>query len=175
MKNKTLQIVRHAKSSWDYEGITDIDRPLKSKGMLRAYQVSGKLKLENQIPQIMISSPANRALHTAIIFARILDVSLKNLFVSHSLYDASTKQIVDLVMQTSDEIHSLMIFGHNPGFTGIVNHLGKNRIANLPTAGVVTLVFETDKWENISRNNIERQVNHFEFKGNPYRDKGESL
>ncbi|MBN1159232.1 MAG: histidine phosphatase family protein [Bacteroidales bacterium] len=165
MNQKKLHIVRHAKSSWDYENISDLDRPLKSKGILRAYQVSDRLKHQNLIPQIMISSPANRAIHTAIIFARVLDVPLTNLFISQSLYDSNIKQITEVITETDDSIDSLMIFGHNPGFTGMVNHLAKNRIANLPTSGVVTLIFDTDKWRNISLENLERQINHFDFKG----------
>lgn len=175
MKKKTLQIVRHAKSSWDYENIADIDRPLKPKGILRAYQASQNLKQNNLIPQMMISSPANRALHTAIIFSRVLDFPLNQLFISQLLYDTGMQQILELIRYTRDEISSLMIFGHNPDFTGIVNHFAGKSIGNLPTAGVVTFVFETDQWKNISMNVVESQVNHFENFRNSYRAADESL
>ena len=71
-QNKILHVVRHAKSSWDYDGIADIDRTLKSKGIRSAYEISRKMKLSQQLPQLIISSPAIRALHTAVIFARVL-------------------------------------------------------------------------------------------------------
>lgn len=175
MKRKTLQIVRHAKSSWDYENIDDIDRPLKSKGILRAYQASQNLRQKKLMPQMMISSPANRALHTAIIFSRVLDFPLNQLFISQLLYDSGMQQILELIRYTHDEISSLMIFGHNPGFTGIVNHFTSNRIDNLPTAGVVTFTFETDQWKNISVNVVENQINHFENIRNSYKNADESL
>ena len=82
MKQKILQITRHAKSDWSYEQIADIDRPLKEKGILRAYQVSHKVKKADLIPDLLISSPANRALHTAVIFARVLGVPLAKLSVN---------------------------------------------------------------------------------------------
>lgn len=170
MEKKILHIVRHAKSSWDYENIADIDRPLESKGILKAYKVSNKLKHENLKPQFMISSPANRALHTAIIFARVLDVPLKQLSVNPLLYDSCINDLMKLIAQTGDDVNSIMIFGHNPGFTSIVNHLAKTRIENLPTSGVVTLIFETGTWKSISRNLITGQINHFEDKSKVRRD-----
>jgi len=133
MKQKILQIARHAKSNWDYDQIADIDRPLKEKGIVRAYQVSHKIKQVNLIPDLMVSSPANRALHTAIIFARVLDVSLTRLSVNQLLYDTSVAQIVELVAHTSDDIETLMIFGHNPDFTQLVNLFARTRIPNLTT------------------------------------------
>ena len=65
---KTLYIVRHAKSSWDYEGIEDIDRPLKKRGIHDAHLVSKFLAAKINKPDVFISSSANRALHTAVIF-----------------------------------------------------------------------------------------------------------
>ena len=73
---KVLHVVRHAKSVWDYDGIADIDRTLKSKGIRNAYEISRKLKLINLVPEKIVSSPANRALHTAVIFARVFEYPL---------------------------------------------------------------------------------------------------
>lgn len=164
MSKKILQITRHAKSNWDYDNIADIDRPLKAKGILRSYQVSHKIKQENLIPDILITSPAIRALHTAIIFARVLEVSLTKLSVNQLLYDSSSRQILELIMHTSDDINTIMIFGHNPDFTNMVNHFARTRIGNLPTGSSVSFVFNTNTWKNISRELVERQINHFEDK-----------
>ena len=71
---KTLYIVRHGKSSWDYDNIKDIDRPLKEKGILDADEMAGRLRDMGRKPERIISSPATRALHTATIFQRILQV-----------------------------------------------------------------------------------------------------
>ena len=63
---KTLYIVRHAKSSWEYEGIKDIDRPLKKRGIDDAYLISTVLQKKVETPSVFVSSCANRALHTSI-------------------------------------------------------------------------------------------------------------
>ena len=67
---KKLYIVRHGKSTWDYESTSDIDRPLKERGIKDAYSMSERLLDKIQIPELIISSNAIRALHTATIFAR---------------------------------------------------------------------------------------------------------
>jgi phosphohistidine phosphatase len=66
---KTLYIVRHAKSSWEYGGINDIDRPLKKRGIKDAYLISSVLQKKISCPDVFIASCANRALHTAMIFS----------------------------------------------------------------------------------------------------------
>ena len=57
---KTLFIVRHAKSSWQYDGIKDIDRPLKKRGIDDAYLVSGVLQKKIETPAVFVSSCANK-------------------------------------------------------------------------------------------------------------------
>ena len=61
---KTLYIVRHAKSSWEYESIKDIDRPLKKRGINDAHLMSNLLVKKINRPDLLLSSSANRALHT---------------------------------------------------------------------------------------------------------------
>ncbi len=155
---KVLQIVRHAKSSWDYSDVADIDRSLKSKGIKNAYEISRKLKLSNLIPQKIVSSPADRALHTAVIFARVFGYPMGNLKISNILYETSTEKILELINDTSDEFKSLMICGHNPNVTELVNRFIKTPIDNVPTSGTVTLKFTSVSWKTIDRNNLEEQV-----------------
>ncbi|TDA89313.1 histidine phosphatase family protein, partial [Halomonas marinisediminis] len=66
---KTLYIVRHAKSSWTYPSIKDIDRPLKERGINDAYLISEVLLKKIKCPDVFLSSCANRALHTGMIFS----------------------------------------------------------------------------------------------------------
>jgi phosphohistidine phosphatase len=158
---KILHVVRHAKSSWDNDGIADIDRTLKSKGIRNAYEISRKLKLNQLVPDKILTSPANRALHTAVIFARVFEYPLVELEMSHILYESSANKIVDLIRKQKDEYQSLMIFGHNPDFTDLVNIFIKSPIDIIPTSGVVTLNFNSLGWKGIDRNNCENQLFNF--------------
>ena len=69
---KTLFLIRHAKSSWAHEGIEDRDRPLKGRGIRDAHLVAKALSdgMDQHDRIKFYSSPATRALHTALIFAQ---------------------------------------------------------------------------------------------------------
>jgi phosphohistidine phosphatase len=158
---KVLQVARHAKSAWDSDGVADIDRSLKSRGIRNAYEISRRLKLDGLIPQKIISSPADRALHTAVIFARVFEYPLEQLEINNILYAASLETILDLIRGIRENFNTIMIFGHNPEFTEIVNHFAKKTLDNIPTSGVVTLKFDCTEWSGIDRSNLERQLNTF--------------
>lgn len=151
MKNrKTLHVVRHAKSSWDYENISDIDRPLKLKGIKNAYEMARRMKIRNDLPELIITSPANRAFHTATIFTRVFELIFKKLIIDENLYASEVETILDIIKNTDNSVSSLMIVGHNPEFTEFVNIYVKDVIHNIPTSGVVTLVFDIASWEDLS-------------------------
>jgi phosphohistidine phosphatase len=157
---KVLHVVRHAKSSWDYDGTADIDRTLKSKGIRSAYEIARKLKLSNLIPERIISSPANRALHTAVIFARVFEYPLTGLKVNAILYESSAVKILDMIRSLEDDCRSVMIFGHNPDLTDLVNAFVKTPV-ELPTAGAVSLKFNVSGWAEIDRNKLEKSIINF--------------
>ncbi len=155
---KTLYIVRHAKSSRDYPKVKDIDRPLKERGIHDADLVARRLKKTGRRPELIITSPATRALHTATIFRRILDIPEPAFKLDNTLYDATVDDILEVVYGVGDEVSSVMIFGHNPSFTYIVNDLTSLNLDNLPTSGLVIAEFNTGKWTE-----IDRQYVTFEF------------
>lgn len=151
---KILFIVRHGKSGWDYTGIEDIDRPLIERGIRDAHTMAEKLVKRGILPDCIISSPAIRAAHTAIIFSRVTGFPEKDIKLDEDLYLAETNDILKVVSGTEKTFNALMIFGHNPGFTELVNYLSGFRLDNLPTAGLVMLKFKTDSWKEINKKNL---------------------
>lgn len=166
-KKKVLCIVRHAKSSWEYEGISDADRPLKMKGIKNAYEMARRMKLSNSLPELIISSPANRALHTAMIFARVMEIPFEKIKIESSLYGSDANTIVSLIKNTDNSVHSLMIFGHNPDFTDIANLFINEPVFEVPTSGVVQINFKTDNWVNIAKNEVKDYLIDFPKKDIP--------
>jgi phosphohistidine phosphatase len=158
---KVLHVVRHAKSSWDYDGTADIDRTLKNKGIKSAYAISRKLKLTNHVPEKIFSSPAIRALHTSVIFARVLEFPVSGIAINNILYESSASKIMELIRNLEDDCTSVMIFGHNPDFTDLVNRFVKPLIDNIPTSGVVTLKFNSPTWKGIDKDNLEKFLINF--------------
>ncbi len=151
---KTLYIARHAKSSWDFPGWADIDRPLAERGLKNAYEMARRMKERGDKPARIISSPANRALHTAIIYARELKIPLEYLAVNEDLYMAGENTILQVIAMVDDAVDSLMVFGHNPDFTYLANHFVHSQIYNIPTSGIVQLEFDVSSWEDIHRGKL---------------------
>ncbi len=148
---KTLYIVRHAKSSWEYNGVKDIDRPLKKRGINDAYLVSKVLESKVDCPSIFISSCANRALHTAMIFSYAFNFPLANMKISKSLYSFSDGYLIKTVKALDDGFNSAIIFSHDHGINTFVNTFGNKPIAHVPTCGVIGIQFEDKHWKNIKK------------------------
>jgi phosphohistidine phosphatase len=151
---KILYIVRHAKSSWDLENVSDIDRPLKLRGIRNAYEMARRLKIARNIPGKFITSPANRALHTASIFLNVFELPYHKLSIEERLYAHGPQEILDVIQSQPETVNKLMIFGHNPDFSEIARVFVKNQtLVELPTCGMAIYTFRCGKWSKISREN----------------------
>ncbi|NQW36401.1 MAG: histidine phosphatase family protein [Flavobacteriales bacterium] len=148
---KTLYIVRHAKSSWEYEGIEDIDRPLKKSGINAAYFISQLLQEKIERPDIFMSSSANRALHTAVIFTGVFKFPFANLKINKSLYSFKDGYLTKTIKALDDGYTSAIIFSHNHGINDFVNQFGDEYIENVPTCGVVGIQFNEEHWKDIKK------------------------
>ncbi|WP_299061465.1 histidine phosphatase family protein [uncultured Polaribacter sp.] len=148
---KTLYIVRHAKSSWEYSGIEDIDRPLKKRGIKDAYLLSKILSKKMERPDVFVSSSANRALHTALIFCENFGYPLSNLKIKKQLYSFSDGYLVKTVNALDDGFSSAIIFSHDHGINSFVNKFGNKPISHVSTSGVIGIQFEEKHWKNIKK------------------------
>ncbi|MDV7187111.1 histidine phosphatase family protein [Lutibacter sp. TH_r2] len=146
---KTIYIVRHAKSSWEYEGVKDIDRPLKQRGINDAYLISSVLQKKVSCPDVFVASCANRALHTGMIFSYTFNYPLSNLKISKSLYSFSDGYLIKTVKALDDGFDSAIIFSHDHGINDFVNKFGSKKIFHVPTCGVIGIKFDTEHWKNI--------------------------
>ena len=147
---KNLFLTRHAKSSWDNPGLADVDRPLNGRGK-KAAPFMGKLIMDKgDKPDLLISSPANRALSTAKSFGKAMGLVEADINVDLTIYGAGTQQLLKLVQDQDELYNSIMLFGHNPTFTSFVNLLTGSNIMNVVTCGVVRIDFEFSSWTDIN-------------------------
>ena len=156
---KQLTIVRHAKSSWKDTSISDRKRPLNKRGE-RDAPVMGKRILAHGIrPSQIVTSPATRAWKTAKIIAGEINYPREFLQREEYLYLAPLDRILDVIVAQDNGFNNLMIVGHNPGLTDLVNFLQPGLTNNLPTAGVVSVEVEQDDW-NLYRQPKTRLLVH---------------
>ena len=145
---KTLFLVRHAKSDWSTEELSDIDRPLNARGFRDAHTMSKRFTSENKIPDIIFSSPATRAISTALIFCRNLNYALEKFKVDEKIYESNIETMLNIIAQIDDRHESAMIFGHNPVTTQLANALCNAGIDNVPTCGIISVQFDVFAWMN---------------------------
>lgn len=154
---KRIIFIRHGKSSWDYD-VADKDRPLKERGITDASNIGVALtKMGVQI-DFAFSSPANRALHTAMIVLHALQADLDTFKVVKDLYDFSGEQVLNHIKALDNALDTVLLFGHNHAFTHLVNTLGNRDVENLPTAGMAMLIFDVQKWSNLSKGKTEKLI-----------------
>lgn len=154
---KTVYIVRHAKSSWEYKGIEDIDRPLKKRGIKDSYLVASALVKKIDKPDVFITSSASRALSTAVIFSNVFGFPLSNLQMKKSLYDFSDGYLVKTIKALDDQFDSAIIFSHDHGINDFVNKYGDVFIPHVPTCGVIAIQFENNHWKSIKKGKTKFQ------------------
>ena len=144
-----LFLCRHAKSSWSEPGLTDKERPLNERGKNDAPLMGNILKNKQEIADLIISSPAKRALKTAKLIAEKLEYKTKNIEVNKNLYMAGINEFTEVISYINNDYKNVMIFSHNYGITDFANYIGKSDIPNIPTCGIVKISFEFKDWQKI--------------------------
>ncbi|MBX2915716.1 MAG: histidine phosphatase family protein [Cyclobacteriaceae bacterium] len=151
---KKLILIRHAKSSWDDPELDDFDRPLNKRGQKDAPRMGKRLKEKRVTPDIMISSPAERALATCIAIAKVLNFDQSKIKTERKLYHASEDEILNVLRNLKDSPRDseevVLLFGHNPGLTEFANSLLNQTIDNIPTCGVVGAELVVKRWQDVS-------------------------
>lgn len=140
---RTLYLVRHAKSDQAFEELADIDRPLNPRGYRDAPAMARLVHKRGVAPELMISSPAVRALSTALIFARELDYPVGKLVLDSRIYESSVATMLQVIGEQSAPL--LVLFGHNPTFSELATELS-GVTCDMPTAGIVSIKFSAGSW-----------------------------
>jgi phosphohistidine phosphatase len=149
---KRLIIVRHAKSDWTIANQTDFERVLNPRGKANAPEMALRLKNKGIVAQLILSSPAKRALKTAKYFAETWQIPITAIQKEITIYEANVNALLQVVTNLNSENNVVALFGHNPGLTDFCNYLSPNCIYNLPTCGIVIFDFEVDNWSYVSQN-----------------------
>lgn len=145
---KTLYLVRHAKSDWGNAHTGDFQRTLNHRGLKAAPYMAALLKEKKVFPELVISSPANRALTTAEFFCEILGYPKELIQQRMEIYEGGAGQLLKIVQQINDNCKTALLFGHNPTMTDFSNLLAGHHIDSLVTCGVVRIDMEIKSWKD---------------------------
>lgn len=145
---KKLTIIRHGKSSWNYD-VSDMDRPLKKRGIADVIVISKEYNALGMTPEAVFSSPAKRTYTTCNIFLKKSDFSYIKTSISKQLYDFSGNNLTNFIKSIDNNYNNVMIFGHNHALTYFTNTYGDIYIENLPTSGLAVFEFDIDDWKDL--------------------------
>ena len=151
--HRQLLILRHGKSDWN-AAVEDFYRPLKKRGVESAQKIGHWLNSQQLHPDIIISSPATRALVTANEVAVIIGAS--EVIQDERIYEASLRQLLEVLSDIHTEYKRPMLVGHNPGFESLLLHLSTvdDRFYQdwkLLTTGTVAVLNMPDDWQQLDK------------------------
>ena len=150
---KSLLLVRHAKSSWDFD-TTDFDRPLNHRGEKDAPAMAKKIKLNGVAIDAFVSSPAKRAVTTARHFAEVYGAKNSVTEVPY-LYEPMMESFSIVIENLKDENNAVAIFSHNPGITHFVNSLTSTQIPDMPTCATFAIKVDVESWKDFAEGKKE--------------------
>lgn len=147
---KRIVIIRHGKSDWADSGMTDFERPLNHRGHKNALEMAERLSRKELIPQLIVSSPAKRAITTAQHFSEVWNMPKGDIQQEPAIYEANTTALLQVLNGIDNKYDFIALFGHNPGLTDFSNFLADAHIYNISTAGTVIIDFPFEDWAMIS-------------------------
>ena len=146
---KALYLVRHAKSSWENDLLSDFERPLNERGKKDAPRMAKRLKEKEIHPDVMITSPAKRAKRTCREFSNVLGFPKSSIKEEETLYHASPETILKVLKTIRDKHDVVLMFGHNPGLTEFAEWLTGEKLVNIPTCGIVGVKLKIKTWAEL--------------------------
>ena len=152
---RELLLLRHGKSDWDVD-VGDFHRPLKERGKRGAQRVGTWLLKHDLVPDLVISSPAERALTTAEACCRTMGMSDSEIEQDKRIYHASPSGLLEVLANCPPGAQRVMLVGHNPGMEQLLRELADPPPETpadgklMPTATLAQLHMP-DNWQEIGR------------------------
>jgi phosphohistidine phosphatase len=150
---KTLYLLRHGHAESKAKQ-PDAERNLDAEGRGEAERTGEKLKKTEPLPQLIISSHANRAFQTAEIAARALDYNVKNILIEECIYRTDEGTILEVIQRQDDKYDVILLAGHNPHISEIATDLSNKEFNDsMPTAGIVGVQADVMSWADFAPHN----------------------
>ncbi len=149
---RRLIFIRHAKAEIQNSEITDFERSLTTKGKRDSMLMARILKSKEKDPGTVISSPAFRAIETAIIFCREFEVSPDKMEILSDLYfGLEPEGFIPFIAGQNDDVYTISIFGHNPLITEMATFFAADEPDTLPKTGIFCVSFNAPHWSDIKQ------------------------
>ena len=99
-------------------------------------------------PELIVSSPALRALTTAQFIGDEIGYARADIVVDDRLYASSAGDLLAIIRALDQKLDCVVLFGHNPEFSDLAHRLSSEIIA-MPTCAVAEFRFDTQAWSDV--------------------------
>jgi phosphohistidine phosphatase len=154
---KTLLIMRHAKSDWGNSRLSDHARPLNKRGKQDAPHMGKLLKEHDLVPDLIITSTAERALTTAELVALACDYDGELITTAH-FYHADPTTYLGVLQGIDNQYKRVLIVGHNPGMEELVADL-TGETEHFTTANIAHVELPIASWSQLSEDSTGKLLN----------------
>jgi phosphohistidine phosphatase len=159
---KDIFYVRHAKSSWDNQNVSDLNRPLNDRGLDAAEKMSAYVSSTHFLDApLFISSPASRAYFTAEFFAKAYKTNAEHIITRDSLYWGEAPDYINCLREIDKDVTAVFIFGHNPIIEQVVSQIKNGYKLPVPTCAVFHSQFHENNWNVDDFNQLELKNYYF--------------
>jgi len=150
VRRRRLILIRHARAEEQAPEISDFERSLTTRGKVNSRLMAQILISKGEDPGRVISSPAFRALETALIFCREFRISPGSVELCPELYSGlEPQEFLPFVRKQGDEAQTITLFGHNPLITEMAAFFASDEPAGLPKTGIFCVSFSAGSWSEI--------------------------
>ncbi len=147
---KTIYLVRHAKAGSGSAHTGDFNRKLNEVGLKAAHFMAELLEERSTRPDLVLASPATRAMSTAEIFCDILDYPRERIEDRMEIYEGGAGRLLTILQHVADINNTVLLFGHNPTITSFSNLLAGDNLDSIATCGVVKIDCAIESWRDVS-------------------------
>lgn len=155
--DRTLLLLRHAKSAWSDPRLDDHDRPLNRRGERAAKAMADHFARLALRPDLILCSTALRTRQTLAPIVAALAAPAPPITFSRDLYLASEDVLLAQLRAISDDAAAVLLVGHNDGIwhlavalaaEGPPQDLASLR-AKYPTGALATLSLRATSWTKL--------------------------
>ncbi|MBI5448159.1 MAG: histidine phosphatase family protein [Gammaproteobacteria bacterium] len=155
---KQLFLIRHGRAFAEEPGQLDLHRTLTEEGEQQVKEVVEQLCEHHIKPDLILCSPATRAMQTASLLAVGLGVLKEKIKSNSYLYEESLGQLIEIVRAIPNHCSTVFVVAHNPTLSWFATYLNNNQAIDLSTCGVFAVQFDVDSWDAITNTEVKGRV-----------------
>jgi phosphohistidine phosphatase len=149
-KMKKLIFIRHGKAEEQAADISDFERSLTLRGKSQSKLMAKLLRTHEKGLGLMITSPAFRAIETALIFGKEFGLNPDAMQISSDLYfDLEPGAYISFFRSRSEDTDTITLFGHNFLISEMAAFFATDETEVLPKSGVLCLTFDAESWSSL--------------------------